>query len=343
MRSVAMSGTNEILVQQLLCLNQRICSHNCAKCQVICPPNAIEINRKTGNVTLSSACTHCGLCIIECPAQAIGWQNLMRYPLKINEGKIEIFCTKIKCDGYAPCLANLNEYELAYLALKAEVILCLDQAACTECNPTIAPHIHKIVERVNQFLANLDVQPITFSIQEKKIAEQINRRELFSFVFTKLKQSISEVLPAVQKISDYRSLLVSELQQRFAEAKGTAAPLFRGAKGLANCTLCGTCVRACRNKALQIVMNQEKNLGELQHDQSVCTGCGICSILCPEKAIEVSTENSSLESIGKNKPLIVSERPLNSCKTCGTAIIESTQMVCQECRRKQNKKMQDIY
>ena len=338
-----MSGANEILVEQLLCVNQRVCSQNCTKCQAVCPQNAIEINPQTGSVTLSSACTHCGLCIIECPAQAIYWHNLMRYPLKINEGKIEIFCTEIKCDGYASCLANLNEYELSYLALKAEVILCIDQAVCMQCNPTIAPHIHKVVDRVNQFLANLDVRPITFSVQQKKIAEQINRRELFSFVFTKLKQSISEVLPAVEKTSEYRSLLVNELQQRFAEAKGTVAPLFSGAKGLVNCTLCGTCVRACRNKALHIAIDQEQNHGELQHDQTVCTGCGICSILCMEKAIEISTESSSLESIGKNKPTLVSKRSLSICKTCGTVIIEDTQMFCQDCRRKQNKKIQDIY
>lgn len=338
-----MSGANEILVEQLLCVNQRVCSHTCTKCQAVCPQNAVEINPITGNVTLSSACTHCGLCIIECPAQAIYWHNLMRYPLKINERKIKIFCTEIKCDGYASCLANLNEYELAYLALKAEVILCLDQAVCMQCNPMITSYIHKIVERVNQFLSNLDVRPITFSVQQKKIAEQINRRELFSFVFTKLKQSISEVLPTVEKTSEYRSLLITELQQRFTEAKGTAAPLFRGAKGLVNCTLCGICVRACRNKALHIVIDQDKNRGELQHDQTVCTGCGICSILCPEKAIEISTESSSLESIGKNKPALVRERSLSNCKMCGTAIVEGTQMVCQDCRRKQNKKMQDIY
>jgi MinD superfamily P-loop ATPase len=338
-----MIGANEILVQQLLCLNQRICSHKCAKCQAICPQNAIEMNQKTGIVTLNGDCTNCGLCIIECPAQAIGWQNIMRYPLKINDGEIEIFCTEIKCDGYAPCLANLNEYELAYLAVKAEVVLCLDQTVCVECRPNIVKHLYKMVERVSCFLANLDIKPITFSGQQKKIAEQINRRELFSFVFTKIKQSISEVLPAVQNPSDYRSLLVTELQQRFTEVKGMAAPLFKGAKGFDNCTMCGTCVRACRNKALQIVMDQEKNRSELLHNQTLCTGCNVCSIVCPEKAIEISVENSSLESIARNKPTLVIAKPLTICETCGKAIIEEVQMVCQDCRRKQDKKLQDIY
>lgn len=338
-----MIGADEILIEQSLCINKRVRSSHCEKCKERCPQKAIEISKEAGIIQLNTECINCGLCLVECPAQVFAWKNSMRYPLKIHEEKIELFCTEIKCNGYAPCLANLNEYELTYLATKAEVFLCLDQKACIECRPNIAEHIYKMVERVNQFLANLCVKPIVFSLQQKNSVEQINRRELFSFFFTKLKQSIGEALPANQKPSDYRSLLVAELQQRFADAKGTAAPLFRGAKGLESCTMCGTCVRACCNKALQIVVDQERNRCELQHDQTLCTGCGVCSIICSEKAIEVSVENSSLASIGKNKPTLVSERSLNICKTCGTAIIEGAQMVCSDCRREQNKRMQDIY
>lgn len=340
---MAMFGADEILVKQLLCLNQRICSYNCAKCQAICPQNAIEINKETGIVTMNSQCTNCGLCLSECPAQAIVWKHFMRYPLKIHDEKVEVFCTKIKCDGYASCLANLSEYELAYLAMKAEVHLCIDKSMCMKCNPNLIRHIDRQIKRVNSFLTKVKLNPIKIFWQQDQAEGEMNRRELFQFFFTKLKQSIGEVLPIADKLSDYRILLVEELQRNFAESMGDAAPFFQGAKGLQACTMCGACVRACRNKALQIVINQEENRSELLHDQTLCTGCNVCSIICPEKAIEISAEHSRLESIGKNKPTLVSERALKLCETCGATIIEGVHKVCPDCQRKQDKKLQDIY
>jgi ferredoxin len=338
-----MLGAGEILVKQLLCLNQRVCNHNCAKCQEICPQNAIEINKETGIVTLNSHCTNCGLCLSECPAQAIAWKHFMRYPLKIHDEKAEIFCTKIKCDGYASCLANLNEYELAYLAMKAEVYLCIDKELCMECNPNIIGHIDRLIKRVNDFLAKLPRKSIQFSWQQSQAVGELNRRELFQFFFTKLKQSIGEALPIASQLADYRILLVEELQRNFADSTGDAATFFHGAKALEACSMCGACLRACRNQALQIVMDAEKNVYALKHDQTLCTGCKVCSIICPEKAIEISAEHSSLESIGKNKPTIVSERALRVCEICGAAMLEGVQKACPDCRRKQDKKLQDIY
>jgi MinD superfamily P-loop ATPase len=340
---MAMLGADEILVKQLLCLNQRICSHNCAKCQEICPQNAIEINKETGIVTLNSHCTNCGLCLSECPAQAIVWKHFMRYPLKIRDEKAEVFCTKLKCDGYASCLVNLSEYELAYLAMKAELHLCVDKAVCMKCNPNIIGHIDRQIKRVNSFLAKVKLKPIEFSWQQDQAVGEMNRRELFQFFFTKLKQSIGEVLPIANQLSDYRILLVEELQRNFAESTGDAAPFFQGAKGLQACTMCGACVRACRNKALQIVIDGATNSYALRHDQTLCTGCNVCSIICPEKAIEISADHSSLESIGKNKPTLVIKKALILCEICGATIIEGVHKVCPDCRRKQDKKLQDIY
>lgn len=338
-----MMGADEILIEQSLCINQRIRDSHCDICKEICPQKAIEINTENGSVQINAACTSCGLCLANCPAEVFTWENNVRYPVKIREGKLELFCTKTKCDGYAACLAQVNVYELAYLAFHAEVILCIDQAVCRQCNPKVFEHIYGMVERVNQFLVKLNLQPIVFSVQEKKIAEQINRRELFSFVFTKLKQSVAEVLPVEHKSVEYRRMLIAAIAQRFPEIRGVAAPLFWGAKSLGACNLCGTCVRACRQKALQIVRNEEKNYLILQQEQRLCIGCGACASLCPQKTLEISTENSSLESIAKNKPAILLERPMRYCESCGAAIIEAAQVLCENCRRKQNKKIQDIY
>lgn len=334
-------GVDEMLVRQSSCVNQRMRDMHCTKCQDVCPHEAIEIN-PSGKILMQQTCTACGLCFSKCPAQVFSWKEQQRYPLKMKKGTLEIFCNQIKCDGYIACLAKLDPYELAYLAIQAEVILCFDQAECGQCNANAVVYVQRMVKQVNAFLSAVGIKQIVFLGERKKAAEKLNRRDLLNFFFTKAKQSIGEVLPATAQVLSFRELLIDELKCKLPQVKGGAAPLFKGAKVTENCNMCGVCVRACRNQAMRIVEDEKNQWMMLQHKQSACSGCGVCQNVCPQKSLEISDKNSTLENVFCKEYVSILQKHLTICEKCG-AIIKGIYTICRKCEQKRIKKLQSIY
>lgn len=337
-----MIGADVIKIDTDLCLNQRIRDAGCQLCANICAKQAIVVD-DAGQPRLNGECISCGLCMLVCPSQAIQWMQTVRYPLTQIDGTADVYCTKMKCDGYVPCLANLAVEELVYLALKTKVNLCIDQKVCVSCNRDIYTYVQQNVEKANQFLAKLQVKPIQYKFKQQEQTAQINRRELFSFFFTKMKQSIAQALPIETEASNYRKMLVRELQTKSVLQDDNAAPLFSGIKQIADCTMCGACERSCRNQALKIVWQEEQNVVQLKHDEARCMGCGVCMKICPEKVLDVSMENSHLAMLCQGSQQVVATKILKTCTKCGKKIIEDGANICKECERKAHISLQDIY
>lgn len=340
-----MISADTIEIESSLCLNGRIRNRNCTVCIETCPQKALIPKDTTGDeISVDSNCTNCGMCAVKCPAGAIRQVHSVRHLLRSKDGTVDLYCTEMKCDGYVACLAGVDGYELAYLALLARINLCIDEVLCNQCNPSAYAQLKAQIERVNCFLEKISVAPIHLSMRRKEQLEELGRRELFGFFFTRIKQSIAKVLPLTESNADYRALLVQTLQKEIPGALGNAAPLFWGVQVLSECTMCGACMRACRNGALSIILDEKNSKGHLRHDQSSCSGCGACVALCPNRALERSVNYSKLQCICAMLPDIVVARELMNCQTCGRLVTPVTGIAfCLECQRKQRKRLQAIY
>lgn len=329
-----------LYVKKEMCLNYRIKDAQCRVCMDACPKRALRVGE--GDAAFGQACDQCGICARRCPAGAIGWEDAPRYPLESKDGKAEVYCRKLKCDGYVGCLAHLNEYELVYLALQAEIILCYDEKACRACRGGTADEIQTLVRRANIFLRKIGGYSVAVAHKDKQAAEQLSRRELFGFLFAKAKRSLADVLPAARQDTDYRRLLLGALSQRQATETENAAPLFFGLEA-SGCTLCGVCIKICKNKALTIEMEEGSGAAYLKHSQSLCTGCGACEKICPVHALRLSDTHSRLSAVRALLPMAIAAAKAAKCTRCGAFLPGMEGTLCGSCRLRENKKMQAIY
>lgn len=336
-----MLGADKIRIEPSHCRNQRIRGANCAECESVCPQSAIRLDGG-GRPALTGTCVNCGLCAAVCPARAIGWTQAPRFPLTIADGEAAVYCTKVKCDGYADCLGGLSAWELAYLALHARVKLVMDAKRCAACNVGVSRQVERQTANANQFLSRLKAPPIQITAQSTVDAEKMNRRDLFGFFLTKMKQTIAVALPMSDGDADYRALLVGALRQRIRDCSGSAAPLFYGIDVSRSCKLCGACVKACKHEALKIAPAEESAALTLYHDQRRCVGCGVCEEICRAKAIAINPARSRLRALCDG-PVQALSKPSVPCATCGAQIIADAAQVCAACARKRAKKIQSIY
>lgn len=337
-----MLETKNLKVECRLCLNQRLKAESCSICQDSCHLNAIVVDDSTGSISINDQCNACGLCVNSCPSQAFSWTNTTRYPLQCKDGSVNIYCQKVNCEGYVQCLANLNVYELVYLALHRELTIYIDTQECNNCNIAVMAMVKSICQDVNEFLKKIDKSIINLQYKQKADLENVNRRQFFSVLFTKLKQSVIETLPLPTEVTDYRSLVIEEINKLALAENSDAAPLFWGMKVSDKCAMCGMCTKICKNNALRLI---EVGLnGSLQYNQDRCIGCGACIKLCPTKAMEISKSYSRLGSIGKEKFTTVNTCLLTKCRVCKSNFIDRQETgLCDSCQRKAANKPQAIY
>jgi len=122
---------------------------------------------------------------------------------------------------------------------------------------------------------------------------------------------------------------------------------------LANCILCGLCVRAC-DEAIGASAISFTDRGPNRRvaapfyvDSKACTGCGACAAVCPTGVITVQ---DSAEGI-RRLPFLNMEVPLRLCGSCGQHFAPEGQLggvkakapqvgqhldICTDCRRKES-------
>jgi NAD-dependent dihydropyrimidine dehydrogenase PreA subunit len=338
-----------VIIDQHLCLNSRFCNMRCCKCESICPHHSVTIdpsNRDTP-VVIGESCTGCGLCMTECPTRAIHLDLQIHNSLINKDGITDLFCTRlVDKGGFVPCMGLLDAYALVYIGMNVEQVnIILDHLLCEACNPGVVEYMKKLACAANEFLHKLDKPSISLSFKRGSARGNLSRRALFSFCFSKIKETVIKTIPlSVGEEQTYRGLLLKDMQQYIhGNSMHSGSPLFWGAKVNDECDLCGVCVRSCKNTALVIKINESEEKIELYHNQSKCIGCLVCSLICPKSAIEVSNEESKLSTVIDLLSCSIASRNAVHCNSCGALMVSNTHSMCEACQYQKNRRIQTIY
>ena len=338
------TNTQQVTIDQSMCLNRRMRKSNCQKCREACPHQGLRVDGSTrdASVTLAvSSCTGCGLCVSACPAGAIA---LLPKPLnlELKNGTLELVCSKLKPDSSVACLGRVDAYGLAYLGIKAEQVLvgCTDQ--CGRCSPGVVLAVKASIEKANRILRKLGRRDIQLTVHSGEADKKINRRELFSFCFSLAKETLLELLPlSLSQEKTYRELLIDSINPKVGQvAKLDLSPLFFGGTVKDTCDLCGTCVKSCKSEAITIARQRADGFGQLLHNQSKCMGCKACTVLCPRNALQILTELSDARIIGSRLPVVLASK--RCCSRCGQVVADG-ELVCGQCLHKKTPYLQSVY
>jgi ferredoxin len=127
------------------------------------------------------------------------------------------------------------------------------------------------------------------------------------------------------------ALTILSRQERVRLDDVDLAPADRVASALEaeGCTMCGVCVRACPNGALELV--SADGVGVLRHRAAACRSDRACVRLCPEQALTIAAELTLLDVF--DRPANVLARVATAaCGRCGVLHPVSDGALCPTCR-----------
>ncbi len=157
---------DDITIDELRC--NSICHKDfvCSRCADVCPTGALKIEVADADsgvgvgVTIdTSKCTHCGACVVACPAEAL-YSEWFSYVKLLKSGaksiskthnQLVVVCSqaleeneyaqqRIDKGGFVvvPCLARIDESYLLSLAALGANIICMAHGKCELCKSYLA-------------------------------------------------------------------------------------------------------------------------------------------------------------------------------------------------------------
>lgn len=233
------------------CVRKKSPKATCTSCIDSCPEHAIEIHGGKP-VIFQKACTECGLCMIECPVQAI--EGI--FPRKSIAGN------QLTAENENP----LSVTELLILHSKGvTTILAGEELEWKEK-----------IQKANGILAQIGKTPflVTDSILSTEEDTSFTRRELFSLWGKESKSTVASVTPAKWRFN-HSSL---ELSKYYPDHQ-----FFDVSINEEKCNLCKICLSLCPKDCF--------HLGDTAFTvySQPCSNCGLCLDTCPEKAVTVES------------------------------------------------------
>ncbi len=320
----------------------------CRLCINACPQGAITLNEGKEAIIQKDRCNGCGICIPECPKDAIS-HPLYTYVqldkeletlLTVREGRPRIvmfYCdsnnTIFKGNGMnhlppeflplcVPCLGFLEPFFiLRSIEFGADGVVLFSNGCkgCKYCFNMVVQE--RNIELIRNILAYLNIEEERVGILYHLEEGSLKPLEEFSKGINGLPANPFKWRGA-EKSQDYSPY---SLSLRLRKRKGikenlllSLHPSIRvGMIGLKNpeeCTLCGICGTYCPTGALEIKEDFTKKT--LYFDYQHCRACAECMRQCPERIISVK-RCLDLDSIEKGERILLKEDELLRCKRCG--------------------------
>lgn len=316
-------------VDSTCCINEIQQKKQCGLCKAACHVSALD---KITNPDFTH-CDNCGICVAHCPAQVFTnspslTQKLMTLVEHTNQ-TIVLSChhSETEADCKLSCLAAYPWEVLACLAISNNLISFLP-GACDSC-----PHKNQMLlfERsLSQLKSFLGEEVYQTIFSENKKPQLQSRREAFASLFRQGGRSALNLLPEELRSSPDKNLWRKILLHRLASQNPrnhTAhwiTPLIQE-----DCKACGICEKLCPNKALRIVLGEDKQF-YLTHFSWKCQGCGICATACPWQCI---TEFGRVAMEPAHRPLVTKTKA-RVCSQCSNPAYGELEL-CIECSIKQ--------
>ncbi|MDD4601937.1 hypothetical protein SDC9_11455 [bioreactor metagenome] len=321
----------KIAINSKLCLKKRFVKAKCTVCIDICP--AKSINEK---LEIDNNCINCGLCLSNCPFEAITGVN---YPAKsiqqliAKEEPIKLICQKCQSDSMWPCLGFLDPTLLLAFVFSnkdsnREVIIY--QEDCRTCNDNIAQYLTWIVKEANQLLSPDKKRIVNSKKRFSGVAPEGNsRRQFFAQLWgTSVSTVQNLVFPSSEDVHPIprRNLFMSYGGTQRISSSICNQTTFKTLVVGENCNACGVCSKLCGTGAISSVA--EKRGLEIRHKPALCNSCYVCVSQCPQGAISLRPANSLKEdTVGRVKMPV--------CTVCGKVYqpLGNTR-VCLDCMQK---------
>ena len=304
----------------------------CSLCRESCPSAAID-----EALTINAKCTECGICLANCPTEAIAGEGYRPQALQKAAqvtGPLLLNCQKINTGSDWPCLGFLDARLLAGLACREGEAraVWVDDSKCGGCNKAVKKYLAEAVGQANLLLAAAGKPPIRLGSctgAEVNREKPVSRRTFFSQVFAATVETVREtVFPAavgpepLKRYEFFRRASSKELEHK--ECPGQK--IFPSITMTAECYGCGLCAKACPNKAITFI--EQGSEIQLRHNPLLCTQCKVCATLCPRQAIRFDWAGTLADQVAANVSL-------PQCEVCGRYFQPLGEgALCLECKLK---------
>lgn len=265
-------------------------------------------------------CTACGLCVVACPADALGEvgpgaSELVGAAADAGPTGLTVRCLVAGRDPaptgpvfYVGCLGSVDPEALASAACVGPVLL--QHTDCAACPVAPEERVAAVVVAGARLAASL---PRAAEVSDEAVPPSGVRATAGRPRAVSRRALVSDRTPAPR--ASARELLLD------ADAD---APLPQVAVGDA-CTGCRACAKVCPTDALTATWNARGVT--LSFDARVCAGCGECARVCGEDAIEVVGRRR-----GPHEPQVVARVRATRCTRCEALLAPGEVGECARCR-----------
>ncbi len=342
------------------CIRSLSKESECARCELICPTDAISVGENTLPAINFSACVGCGACDAICPNEALFLDdfNATEFFFNFMEDKENL----ISCQKNVPCISALSvEHLISMSILKKELIF--DMGHCQECDIAhkCKPQILKNYEEASYLLEAMQSDALikleNTSYKSELKESQSDRRDFLRSMnlntVAKTKQSFEkevqkandELIEHTLKKSDITLLRQKRIPEKrkifFTAVKRAKKPSqyhvvdagevsFTSQKLMdeGSCTACQMCYRVCPTGALSSDVKNSK----IDFDPFLCIKCNICHDVCESDAITLSHSYNIKEFFEPSVQNLISFS-VKRCDECNVIFsTNSDENLCYRCK-----------
>lgn len=348
------------------CVRSLTVASTCNNCEVICPTQAIIVEKNPLPAINHSLCVSCGVCDAVCPNEALSLDEF-----KPSEFFFDFLQDKenlISCKKNVPCIAALNiEHLISMAILKKEIVF--DMGHCDICVLAYKcrPQIESIYEEASYLLEAMENEAIISLKYVKYIAKEddakiLNRREFLSSIDIKgavkvkdnfekeIQDATDELLEhTLQKVDSAllrRKLIPSKRKLFYTAIKRVKQPSiyhvvdateinFTSSKllDIDLCTACQMCYRVCPTGAL----NSDVKNSKIDFDPFLCIKCHSCHDVCEPDALIMSPSYNVKEFFDPSVVNLV-EFKVKYCNECNVIFStnDASAVLCVRCKEEEN-------